>query len=1029
MSLLNCDLVDSSILARSLDPEDLRYAITNFHKIANEVIKQYEGYYAQYMGDGFMAYFSYPIAHEDDAYRAVLAGLRIVEEVGRFNADLKERYNIELRVRVGVDTGEVVVDEFVVGEPPTIANRVQTAAAPNTVAITETTRRLLPPNAFAYEDLGVHELKNVGSRRLFRVVERQDRDTSAVPAQTTRPLIGRRKQLDLLADSWELVKEGIGQAVILAGDPGIGKSKLVQGFELEFGSEVRTNIKLHGSPFHTNTMLHPVIENIQIAAGILPADNEDEKLGKLGDFLKQFDNAQKMLPLMARLLSISEASSFSTMAPQKVLQQTIDVLLEMSVQYANRGPTLLIFEDIHWFDSTTMHLLEELIPLMRNQRCLLLLTTRSSSTPQLQEKYHLTQITLPRLRSNEVETLIQAVTEGHSLPQNVRSQILNKANGVPLYVEELTKMVLEELTKIVSDEEVVQGGTADDLIEELDLTIPLTLRDPLTSRVDRVRGRRVLQLAATLGRNFSYQLLLAVSSLDSEVLNGELRHLVDAELLYQKGATLREATFEFKHLLIRDAAYALLTKAERETYHTRAATLLEDRFSEMAEAHPEIVAYHYTQSRVYHKAVHYWYEAARRSAARSAHNEAVGHLRQGLKLIPNVEDGAVRNKSELLLQTALGNAMRSTKGWSIETARNAYTRAYQLCQESGFDGHTFPVVFGLWSWNFVHAALDEARSLAEHLLHTAENAADVNYEALAREALGFTLFARGQFAAAHSELQRSIAMCEDSRVTAYLELSAQDPRVHARSYESLVLWFLGYPDQALRMCAEARAYADESQNPFSEAMAQTISLRVHQFRGDVDTLAAHASAAIALCAEHDFVHYLAMGLILRGWATAQNGDFEAGVAEIQQGLDKQRASGALLYEPYALALLADVCIKNEHYRQALGFLQQAQSTVDGENCEHFYAAEIYRLLGEAYLRSQRDVQRAERCFQKGLKIARDQQAKSLELKLCLSMLDLYEPRSTTETFRPQLGMVYGSFSEGFDTRDLVSARMRLEMPE
>jgi tetratricopeptide (TPR) repeat protein len=973
-----------------------------------------------------MAYFSYPIAHEDDAYRAVLAGLSIIETIGRFNADLKERHNIELRVRVGVDTGEVVVDEFVVGEPPTIANRVQTAAPPNTVVITETTRRLLPPNAFAYEDLGLHELKNVGSRRLFRVVERQERDTSRVPTQTIRPLIGRRKQLELLVDSWELAKDGIGQAVILAGEPGIGKSKLVQGFELEFRPEARTSIKLHGSPFHINTMLHPVIETIQLAARILLADSEDEKLAKLQGFMNQFDNAQKMLPLVSRLLSISEESSLSSIPPQKLLQQTIDILLEMAVQYATRGPTLLIFEDVHWFDSTTMYLIEGLIPLMRNQRALLLLTTRSSSTPQLQEKYHLTQITLPRLRSNEVETLIQAVTEGHSLPQNVRSQILNKANGVPLYVEELTKMVLEELTKIVSDEDVVQDARTDDLIEELDLTIPLTLRDPLTSRVDRVRGRRVLQLAATLGRNFSYQLLLAVSSLDSEVLNRELRHLVDAELLYQKGTVLREATFEFKHLLIRDAAYALLTKAERETYHTRAATLLEQRFSETAEAHPEIVAYHYTQAKVYDKAVHYWYEAGRQSATRSAHNEAVGHLRQGLKLIPNIEDTVLRNKSELLLQTALGNSIRSTKGWSIETVRNAYTRAYRLCKESGLDQHTFPVVFGLWSWNFVHAALDEARALAKHMLSTAENATDLNYEALAREAIGFNLFACGRFAAAHTELQRSIELCEDSKVAAYNDLSAQDPRVHARSYDSLALWFLGYPDQALRMCAEARAYADGSRNPFSEAMAQTISLRVHQFRGEIDAVAARASTAIAFCAEYEFVHYLAMGLILRGWAAAQKGDFEAGIAEIQLGLEKQRASGALLYEPYALALIGDVCIKNERYRQALGFLQQAQSTVDEENCEYFYAAEIYRLLGETYLRSRWDVEQADRCFQRGLKIARDQQAKSLELKLCMSMFDLRKLRSDPEKFRPQLDTIYGSFNEGLDTQDLVSARTRLE---
>jgi predicted ATPase/class 3 adenylate cyclase len=1017
MSLMSCDLVDSSILAQKLDPEDLRYAINNFHQIAKGIIEQYEGYYAQYMGDGFMAYFSYPIAHEDDAYRAVLAGLRMVEAIRHFNIDLQNKHDIELHLRVGVDTGEVVVDEFVVGEPPNIASRVQAAAAPDTVVITETTKRLLPPAAFTYQDLGVRELKNVGPLRLFCVVERKERDGSEIDTRRARPLIGRRKQLQLLADHWELVKDGIGQAVIVAGEAGIGKSKLIQGFEIEFGAEAYTSLSFHGSPFHRNTMLYPVIENMQLAARILTADSGDAKFSKLHDFLGQFNTPDRMLPLVSRLLSISEEDSVRHIPSQKLLQQTLDILIDMALQYANRGPTLFIFEDIHWFDSTTMNLLELLIPLIRNERAFLLLTTRSTSTPQLQEKFYLTQITLARLRSEESAHLIQAIIGDKALPESIHTQILNKANGVPLYVEELTKMVL--------DAEVIQNAENHDLISEPDLTIPLTLRDPLTSRVDRVKGRRVLQLAATLGRKFNYELLLAVSSLHSEVLSRELRHLVNAELLYQKGTVLQEATFEFKHSLIRDAAYALLTKAERETYHARAGCLLEERFFETAKAHPEIVAYHYTQGRSYDKALHYWYEAGKQSAARSAHNEAVGHLKQGLKLTPNIDDPLLRNKSELLLQTSLGNSLRATKGWSIQSVKQAYTRAYQLCKESGFDEHTLPAVFGLWTWNFVHAALDEAQALAEHLLNTAENVNDSNYKVLAHEALGFTLFARGRFADAHVELERSIRMCEDSEAAAYLELSAQDPRVHVRLYDGMVLWFLGYPDQALRVCAEARRYADASQHPFSEAMAQTISLRVHQFRGDAAVVAAQADAAIALCEEHEFVHYLAMALILRGWASAQQGEFEKGIAEIQEALEKERATGALLYESYTLGLLADACIKNERFGQAFDFLDQAQLRLDEKNSERFYAAEIYRLLGEAYLRSERELVKAERYLRKGLEVAREQKAKSLELKLSMSLYDLYELREDAESYRPQLAEIYGSFGEGFDTTDLVRAKAKL----
>jgi class 3 adenylate cyclase/predicted ATPase len=1016
MSLMSCDVVDSSILARRLDPEDLRYAINSFHQIAREIIAQYEGYYAQYMGDGFMAYFSYPVAHEDDPYRAVLAGLAIVEGIRRFNVDLKRKHEIELRLRVGIDTGQVVVDEFVVGEAAHIASRAQAAARPDTVVITETTKRLLPGAAFAYQDLGVCELKNVGSLRLFRV-ERSNRNILEGGARRTRPLIGRRRQLDLLADHWELVKDGVGQVVIVAGEPGIGKSTLVQGFEMQFGTEARKIVRFNGSPFHRNTMLYPVIENIQLASNILPADSDEEKLSKLGEFLNQFNNPEGTLPFISRLLSISEQDSAAYIPPQRLLQRTFDILIEMALQYASQGATLFVFEDIHWFDSTTMNLLELLVPLIRSERAFLLLTTRSASTPQLQEKYYLTQLSLARLRSEESDDLIQAIVGNKSLPPAIHSQILTKANGVPLYLEELTKMVLEE--------EANQNANDQDLSSERDLTIPLTLRDPLTSRVDRVKGRRVLQLAAALGRNFNYELLLAVSSLDSETLSRELRYLVAAELLYQKGTVLQQASFEFKHALIRDAAYALLTKADRERHHTRVAHLLEQRFSETAKAHPEIVAHHYTQTRNHEKAIQYWYQAGRQSAAHSAHNEAVGHLRQGLKLIPNVEDPILRNKMELLLQTSLANSLRATKGWSIESVKNAYTRAYQLCKDSGFDEHTLPAVFGLWTWNFVHAALDDAQALAELLLNTAENVDDPNPKVLAHEALGFTLFARGRFADAHKELQRSIIMCGDSE-TGYLELSAQDPRVHVRLYDGMALWFLGYPDQALRSCAEACRYAAASQHPFSEAMAKSIALRVFQLRGDTAEIAAQANAAIAVCEEYGFVHYAAMASILRGWANAQEGEFDKGVAEMQEALEKERATGALLYESYTLALLADACIKSQRFQHAFDFLKKAQLRVDEERSERFYAAEIYRLLGEAHLRSQRNLDQAEDAFVKGLAIAREQQARSLELKLCLSIYDLYQLRHNADNFRPQLATVYRSFNEGFATPDLVRAKARLK---
>jgi predicted ATPase len=474
------------------------------------------------------------------------------------------------------------------------------------------------------------------------------------------------------------------------------------------------------------------------------------------------------------------------------------------------------------------------------------------------------------------------------------------------------------------------------------------------ARLDRLAPvKEIGQIGAAIGREFSYSLMRELVGRDETALKHALAKLEQAELVFRRGEP-PEAIYSFKHALVRDAAYQSLLKSRRQQLHGQIARTMEQKFPDIVARQPEIVAHHFTEAGLVEPAIDYGLKAGKFALSRSA-SAAVGHLKQGLKQIPNIDDPMLRNKWELLLQTSLGNSLRAIKGWSTDSVKHAYTRALALCKESGLDEHTLPAMFGLWTWNFVRPSLGEAQALAEHLLNTAENVDDSVYKVLAHQALGFTLFAQGKFAAAHAELDRSISMCEDSKAAAYLDLSAQDPRVHVRLYDGMALWFLGYSDQALRVCAEARIYADASQHPFSEAMVRTISLRVHQFRGEAAVVAGQANAAIGLCEEHEFVHYLAMALILRGWAIAKQGEFEKGIVEIQQGLEKQRAIGSLFHESYTLGLLADACIKNERYAQALEFLDQAQLRLDEEGSERFYAAEIYRLLGEAYLRSHQDL--------------------------------------------------------------------------
>jgi predicted ATPase len=690
-----------------------------------------------------------------------------------------------------------------------------------------------------------------------------------------------------------------------------------------------------------------------------------------------------------------------------------------------RQPVLITFEDVQWIDPTSLELLAATIEHLPELRALLLVTARPQSLLSWSSYPHLTTISLTRLSRSDGAALVLRLTGAKTLPTEVMDQILAHTDGVPLFVEELTKMVLESGVLRERDGAYLLEGPLQPL------AIPTTLQASLTARLDRLSPvREVAQIAAVLGREFHYELLRTVARLTSQKLNDALDQLVRSELIFCPSEIPHEL-YAFKHALVRDAAYAGLLKSRRMDLHAATANALEQKFPEVVQTQPEIVAYHYTEARSYERALHYWYEAGKRSAARSADNEAVRHLTQGLTLIPNIDDATLRDKSELLLQTSLGKSLRAIKGWSTDSVKQAYSRALQLCKESGLNEHSFTAVFGLWTWNFVRSPLSEAQALAEQLINAAENVDKSVYKVLAQEALGFTLFAQGNFTAAHAQLERTLSMCEDSDEPAYLDLSAQDPRVHVRLYDGMALWFLGYPDRALRNCAEARLYADKSQHPFSEAMARTISLRVHQYRGEAAAVAGQAKAAIAFCEDHEFVHYLAMAMILHGWAIAQQGGFEKGSAEIQEGLENERATGALLYEPYVLGLLADACIKNERYEQAFEVLNQTGMRLRKQNSEHFYAAEIYRLLGETYLRSHQDLDQAEHYFCKGLKIAREQKANSLELKLCVSICDMHELRQSQNAgrYRSQLGEIYGSFSEGFDTTDLVRARARLKLAD
>jgi class 3 adenylate cyclase/tetratricopeptide (TPR) repeat protein/ABC-type transport system involved in cytochrome c biogenesis ATPase subunit len=1031
VTVMICDLVGSTALSARLDPEDMNAVMDAYHAACARITRSYDGFLAEFRGDGILAYFGYPLAHEDNAERTVRAALDIIAAVARLETQAGE----PLAVRIGIATGLVVIGDLsregalrehaVVGETPNVAARLQALAEPGAVVVAASTRRLLG-DLFQLRDLGLHEVKGIAEPVAAWAVEGvSDSESRFEAVRTVRlpDLIGRDDEIIFLLERQRLAWNGNGQIVLISGEPGIGKSRLVAALAERIAGEPHTRLRYQCSPYHTNSALRPFIAQLERAAGFKADDTSEQRLDKLEALLGMgASQVQAVAPLFAALLSIPFGERYPplVLSPTQQRRRTLAALLDQFEGLACRQPILLSFEDAHWADATSLELLDLTVERVRQLPVLALFTFRPEFEPPWIGLPNVGTLRLGRLEANDVENMVARVTGGRALPAEVMKQIVAKTDGNPLFVEELTKAVVEMGI-------LVENGEGYRLEGPLPaLAIPETLQDSLMARLDRLAPvREIAQVGAAIGREFSYSLVRTLVGRDETALGHALAQLEAAELVFRRGDP-PEAVYSFKHALVRDAAYESLLKSRRQQLHGQIARTLEESFADIVASQPEIAAHHFTEAGLVESAINYWLKAGQHAARRSANAEALNHFARGLDLLPKINDPMLRNKSELLLQTSLGHSLRSIKGWSIDSVKHAYTRALQLCKESGFDEHTLPAVFGLWTWNFLRAALGEAEILAERLVNTAENADDSVFKVLAHEALGFTLFARGKFAAAHTALERSIGMCEDGKTAAYLDLSAQDPRVHVRLYDGMALWFLGYPDQALRICAEARRYADTSQHPFSEAMARTIGLRVHQLRGEAAVVAGQADAAIALSEERGFVHYLAMALILRGWASAQLGEFEKGIADIQEGLEKERATDALLLESYTLGLLADACIKNERFGQAFEFLNQAQLRLADENSERFYAAEIYRLVGETYLRSRRELDQAERYFCKGLKVAREQKAKSIELRLCMSVYDLYELRQSPDKCRPQLADIYASFREGFDTVDLARAKARLK---
>ena len=1040
LTVMFCDLVDSTTLSEQLDPEDLRNVVRAYQDTCGKIIRRFEGNIAQYLGDGLLVYFGYPQAHEDDAQRAARTGLGIVEAITRLNPRLNEKWGVELAVRIGIHTGLVVAGEMgygksrkhlAMGETPNIAARLQNEAAPNTVLVSAATYRLIE-GFFACQQLNTLVPKGLSQPvdvcQLCQESSARSRLETVVSAGST-PLVGRDQEIGLLFERWEQIEEGMGQVVLLSGEAGVGKSRLVQAMKEHVAQDPQAWLTpCQCSAYHLNSAFYPLVDVLErIVLQFERGDDPAKKLSRLEGFLVQYAIPQpEMMPLFADLLSIPLDDKYtpSNLSPERQKQLIFQTLLGVLLEIANRQPLLLVMEDLHWADPTTLEFLHLLVDQIPTTRIFALFTFRPDFSPPWSSRAHLTNITLRRLARKQVVIMIQHVAGGKALPAVVLEQIVKKTDGVPLFVEELTKMVLESgLLR-----EKAEGY---ELVGPLPpLAIPATLQDSLMARLDRLASaKETVQLCAILGRDLTYEMLRTVSPLDEDTLQQGLGQLVEAEMLYQRGI-LPNATYTFKHTLIQETAYQSLLKGTRQQYHQRIAGMLVGEFAETVANKPELVAHHYTEAGLGEQAVPFWQQAGQRALERSANAEAVSHLNRGLEILMNQPDTPERRRQELALHLALGGPLVASRGYAGPEIARSTTRARELVDQVGDTEQRFSVLYRQWSYHQVKAECHTARTLGEEFLHHAEHEGDTALVLMGHRNMGVTQFSLGEFPPARVNLEQALALFDAAQHRSLAFRFAHDPQITSQALLSLVLWLLGYPEQAGRLSREILTNERALEHILTKAYVLYLSSMLAAFGHQAEAVEQHAQALSAISQEQGLLApWSPYATALDGWTQTLRGDGAQGLPLIAKGMADIQSMGVVWLRSFVLTLRAEAFAEDGRAPEGLLVLDETLALVDATG-ERFWEAEVYRLKGKLILHAECGVQNAERiaaeCFQKARGVAQRQQAKSLELRAAISLSRLWQVQGKKEEARTILSEVYGWFTEGFDTKDLMEAKALLD---